>query len=249
MRNNFNLHNYMNMLKTSMHFLKKIKWLIRPKTIELEGIKINIGDYLSSSIKEAMYGGYYEQQEIQLVKSYLASDDVIMEIGAGIGFLSSYCAKKIGSERIFAYEANIALEEPIRNTYAINHVNPNLEMCLIGEQIGIQNFYITKDFWGSSFIKPNPETIEKTLTIPVKSFREELKRINPSFVIIDIEGGEYDLLKDNDLYNVQKIVIELHNTIIGYEKVEDVKSKFKSWGFKIVENLPNGQDEIVFMQR
>ncbi len=243
------IHNSLKILKKSMHFLKNSKGQIEPTTIELEGIKINLGDYLSSSIKEAIYKGYYEQQEIQLVKSYLASDDVIMEIGAGIGFLSSYCAKKIGSESIYAYEANIALEQPIRNTYEINHVNPNLEMCLIGKQTGIENFYVTKDFWESSFMKPNPEKIEKTLTIPVKSFKEELKRINPSFVIIDIEGGEYDLLKDDDLHNVKKIVIELHNTTIGYEKVENVKSQLKSLGFKVVENLPNCRDEIVFFQR
>jgi len=37
-----------------------------------------------------------------------------------------------------------------------------------------------------------------------------VQKINPTFLIIDIEGGEDELLKYADFHNVRKLIIELH---------------------------------------
>lgn len=219
--------------------------VIKQPMAEIAGIRIPISYHLSIAERKSLYGGSYEKPELQSIKSQLHSNDIVMEIGAGIGLISSYCAKRIGSERVFAYEANPRMEHHIRKTYKINCISPTLEMCLIGRQTGQQTFYIAEYFWSSSVIQRSPKA--EAIQVPVKSFNQEVRRINPTFLIIDIEGGEYDLVQYADFYNVQKIAIELHERVIGHDKVEFVKEKIAQAGFQVNEAMSEG--EQLFLQR
>lgn len=223
--------------------------MLRRYIVELEGIRIRVGQHMAKSIQQAIYTGHYENIELKLIKSHLSQNDTVLEIGAGIGLVSSYCARKIGSERVHAYEANPALKRHIYENYKLNSVRPTLEMALIGEQTGEQTFYVTKEFWASSIIQPMAKETASTIKIPVKSFNQEVRRLNPTFLIIDIEGGEYELLKYAEFYNVQKLVIELHNIMLGNDKSEFVKSKLAEAGFQMIEEIPNYGDEVLFLQR
>lgn len=213
--------------------LVRYRLIFQPTLVEIDGIKLKIDDYFSQPIKKNIYQGYYENGELNIIKSQLLPDDIVMEIGAGIGFISTYCAKQIGSERVFAYEANPDLEERLRNTYQLNKVSPALEMCLVENKIGERTFYIEKNFWSSSIIPRSQDA--KAITLPVKSFNEEIQRHNPTFLIIDIEGGEFELFKNADFFNVKKIMLELHNQVIGEEKVKFVKDRLLEAGFKMNE--------------
>ena len=215
----------------------------RQPVVEIEGIKVPVGRHMNEVIQNFVYSGEYEKPELELVKSHLLPNDIVMEVGAGVGLVSSYCAKEIGSERVFAYEANPVLEQHIRNTYKLNNVAPTLEICLIGEQIGEQIFYAADAFWISSAIQPEGQA--KAIKVPVKSFNQEVRRINPSFLIMDIEGGEYEILNSPDLHNIQKIVIELHDHIIGNEKVEFVLSQLLQAGFRVTGSA----SKTLFLQR
>lgn len=224
---------------------EELRVLTRP-VVDLEGIQIPISYGISRTMRKALYGGHYETYELQLVKTQLRPDDIVMEIGAGIGLISSYCARLIGSEQVFAYEANPMMEPHIRKTYQINRVCPALEICLIGAQTGEKTFYIEDDFWISSTIQRSSKA--KAIQVPVKSFNEEILRIKPTFLIIDIEGGEYDLLQNADFHNVQKIAIELHERIIGPDKVEFVKEKLDRAGYIVNEDISEGKEQL-FLQR
>lgn len=227
------------------HFLIEYRKRKQPNFVEIEGIKIPIGKHLSMRILKAIYGGYYEKSELQIIKSQLNQDDIVLELGTGIGLISSYCAKKLGSNRVFTYEANPELEPHIRNTYSLNNVTPQLDICLLGERAGEQTFYVEPGFWASSTIRRTSNA--KAIQVLVKDFNLEIRRINPSFLIIDIEGGEYNLFEFADLYNVKKIVIELHEKLIGKEKVECVKQRLMQAGFKVNEKK-SIRDEL-FLER
>ena len=214
----------------------------------VEGINISVGDHISKPIRRRIYGGYYEEAELLALKSQLCSNDIVMELGAGIGFISSYCAARIGSDKVFTYEGNPLLEPHILNTFALNGVSPKLEISLLGKVAGEQTFYISKDFWSSSTIQRDLNA--KALTVPVKSLNEEIKRVNPTFLIIDIEGGEYELFQYIDFHNVNKIIIELHERVIGTDKIRAVKSSLADAGFHINNELSSKTvDEVVFLKR
>ncbi|MGK7904555.1 MAG: FkbM family methyltransferase [Hormoscilla sp.] len=217
----------------------------QPQVVKIAGIKIPISDRISGSPLKYLYMGSYENHELKLVKSQLQKDDIVMELGTGLGLISSYCAKKIGSDRVFTYEANPALEPDIRHAYTLNKVDPTLEICLLGEQPGEQTFYVGNEFWSSSIIKRDADF--QGIKVPVKSFNQEVQKINPTFIIIDIEGGEYGLLKSADFHNVRKLIIELHERVIGKEKIKFVKSKLKAAGFQVVKKI--SYKEELFCQR
>ena len=222
--------------------------LRRPKFVTIQGIKVCLGDYMSESIKDTLYLGKYEQSELQTVKHWLELNDVVMEIGAGIGLISSYCAKRIGSDRVFTYEANPDLKYHIHNNYKLNHVSPTLEICLIGKNNSEETFYLDKDFWASSINPRNSEA--KPIKVPVKSFEQELKRINPTFLIIDVEGKEYQLLQQTNFSNIKKISIEIHPLFIGREKANLLKKQLTEAGFKMNKKFCNqskdGLEELFF---
>ena len=106
-------------------WLRQIIW---PEIVEIEGLKIKIPQSSSDVVRDAIYKGTYEAAELKLVKSKLSKDDVVMDVGTGLGLLSTYCALKIGSNRFFTFEVNPALEQAIKNNYALNRVAQNLEI-------------------------------------------------------------------------------------------------------------------------
>src|SRR6185295_5335067 len=110
--------------------------LLRRPIIMIEGIRIRVGRHMSRRVERALSKGTYEREELRLIGDVLSPSDVVLEVGAGLGLVSAYCAKRLGSSRVFAYEADPDLEPCIRETYELNGVNPSLEMCAIGAQAG-----------------------------------------------------------------------------------------------------------------
>lgn len=114
----------------------RIKWLrFRQSEPELAGIKIPVVRQLTDNICAAIYAGYYERAELSTFQEKLEAQDIVLEVGAGIGFLSSYCSSVIGSGNVFAYEANPGMEKLIRRVYQANQVHRRLRSaCLASRQ-------------------------------------------------------------------------------------------------------------------
>ena len=105
--------------------------------VEVSGVRLRLAGHLSRSIIDRIRSGNYEQDEMQGVRAILAPSDVVIEIGAGLVFLSSYCAKIVGSKNTYAFEENPKLEPVIRDTYQLNGVSPHLRMCVLSHQGGV----------------------------------------------------------------------------------------------------------------
>lgn len=239
------LLNRLSLVNIKQYILNAYRQFTRPKVVEINGIKIFISNNIQGDILRTIYTQTYEVSELRIIKSQLKPDDVVMELGTGIGFISSYCAKQIGSEKVFTYEANPQLKSDILRNYQLNNVAPNLEMCILGEQPGKKTFYLQKDYWISSVIPTT--SYDQKINVQVKSFNETISQIKPTFLIIDIEGGEYDLFKYADLSNVKKICLELHHDVLGKQKTNFVLSKLASWGFLLDEEVSLKQE--LFLQK
>lgn len=223
---------------------------IRRPVAELGGIKIPVSRAMSDNIRAAIYDGYYESAELRTVQTRLEPDDRVMEIGAGVGFISSYCAKKIGSDRVYAYEANPQMEAIIRDVYAHNGVNPLLQMCIVSDREGEQTFYVDPDFWSSSTMHHGTQSM--AVTVPTKKLNDEILRLDPTFLIMDIEGGEYDLFQQIIFNRIRKIAVELHTGILGQDKIDTIKKVMADAGFSTVSQLSSRIEnikEVLFLER
>src|SRR5215207_4951355 len=182
---------------------------------ELAGVRVPPGPHLSDEIRDQLAGGTYEQPELDALRAKLRPDDVVMELGAGIGVLSAYCARVVGSPNVFTFEANPALEEPIRALYRENDVSPSLEICVLGGRHTEERLHVHDSFWASSTVASRGSS--STITVRARPFEAVRRVVGPTFLIVDIEGGELDLLPSLSLDGIRTVVIELHPDVIGEE--------------------------------
>ena len=145
---------------------------------EVSGVRLRLGGHLTQNIRERILSGNYEQEEMRGLSAILAPTDVVMEIGAGIGFLSSHCAKVVGSENIYAFEANPELEAVIRDTYELNGVSPHLEICVLAHQGGERTFYLEETFLKSSLTSRGERT--RAVRVPAKRLNDKSRGSSPA---------------------------------------------------------------------
>src|SRR3954468_9922330 len=215
---------------------KLVSWLVyqyrvgRGLVVAIEGIHIRLGRHMSRRVEQAISKGGYERDELRLIGMVLSPSDVVLELGAGLGLVSAYCAKRVGSGRVFAFEANPDLEPCIRETYALNGVEPALEMSAIRATSGRVTLYRTRHLYSSSIIRRSPAAIPTE--VPGKALIYVVEKIRPTFLIVDVEGAESELFDRAQLPGVTKILMELHERIIGAEKVQEIRRSLAALGFR-----------------
>ena len=166
----------------------------------------------------------------------LEAEDVVMELGGGVGHLSINIAKLIGSEGVYTFEANPELEPLMRENFRLNAVQPHAEFCMLGHEVGKKNFTVSKDFWASS---TSETATGKKIQVPTHSLNDRIREINPTFFIVDIEGSEGELFRQIDFHNIKKILIEIHPWLIGKSEAEQLISSIVSSGYDILKRIGN----------
>jgi FkbM family methyltransferase len=211
--------------------LKKLAWRFKqPDWADNHGVMLPVKHRLvSPGIAREIYLGDYETKEIEIISRRLASDDVVFEVGAGLGYLSAYCAKRVGSDKVFTYEANPELIPLIRETHARNSVAPTVTNALLAQGEGEREFRIEDDFWASSAHREGGRAI----AVRQVDLNGELARIRPSFMIVDIEGGEAEFFAGADLSSVQKICVETHPDVLGDRCLSDMFAGLVAKGFAL----------------
>jgi len=215
----------------------------RRRVVTVAGIQIRLGRHMSPQVQRTVSQGRYEQDELRLIEQVLLPDDVVLELGAGLGLVSAYCARRLGSSRVFAYEANPDLEACIRDTYSLNQVQPTLEMCAVGPDAGRVTLYRGWHLWESSVLRFHGSV--RPVEVPVKALSEIAQRIRPTLLIVDIEGAENDLFAGAQLPTVTRVVLELHERVIGAASAQRVRSTLAAMGFEELSELTTGQHLVL----
>ncbi len=212
------------MEKINFQLLKQLRmsWFLLRYAVnrwkKIEGIFIPVSMSYGYSVLRFINNGEYEQGEINIIKNTLQKEDIVLELGTGIGFVSAWCASRLGSRQVFTFEANAGLEAKIKILYKKNKVNPQLTFSMLGLQEGKTTFYRNPgSFLASSAINNKEQKQEKT-EIPVLDLNETIRKIKPTYLMMDIEGGEYDVFKIIKYQSIEKIQFELHPEVLGAEK-------------------------------
>lgn len=183
------------------------------------GILIPIVPQLfSEPIAESVRAGHYESHEVAMLDALIQPGEVILEVGAGCGFISSYCAKNPHTRAVHCVEANPNLIDVIKLTHELNDVDVTVYHELLAKQDGEADFYLHADFWASG----THSFLGKPVKVRTTPFQRRLAAVRPTMLIIDIEGGEESLFEDVDLNGVKKIMVELHQPTIGRHGMKKV---------------------------
>jgi FkbM family methyltransferase len=230
--------------------LRKVSgWLVyryrvaRRSVVSIEGVRIRIGRHMSRRVERALTKGGYEREELRLMGAVLSPDDVVLEVGAGLGLVSTYCAKRIGSNRVFAFEADPELEPCIRETYELNGVEPTLDMCAVVAQPGRVTLYRDKHLVSSSVVRRRVGA--RPVEVPGKALNYVVDKVRPTLLVIDAEGAERELFDGARLPGVSRIVLELHDRVIGPTGTDWVRAQLSNLGFEVDQGLSSPEHLVL----
>ncbi len=187
-----------------------------------------IDERMSTFNVRKLLQGQHTRHERELLENILEPNDVVMELGGGIGMVAIACAKVTGSDRVYSYEANPELEPLTRDNYALNGVDPTLKICMLGCRIGGRTFYLEEHSSRSSAVV---NAGRRAIEVPVERFNDEVRRIRPSILVVDIQGGEDELVDFTDLSTVEKLLIEVHPDITGVRRANSIRRGLRRMGF------------------
>lgn len=227
------------------HALVQYRLLRRPPRSTIHGVVVDVDPAWPAELVTAIYHRAYEAREAAVLRATLRPNDRYLEIGAGIGVISTMACQVVGAEHVTSFEANPELVKAARHTLARNGFHtPAIEHAVLGETDEPRSFYVLDKFWESSLL-PTPGARE--ITVPARSWDAELQRLRPSYLMIDAEGGEADLLDRTLPDSVRAVCVEMHPERIGHDRVQSLLQGLMSQGF-VLDTVLSGM-QVCYLSR
>ncbi|MFV0512365.1 MAG: FkbM family methyltransferase [Jhaorihella sp.] len=212
---------------------------IREIAAECLGVKVPMSRFLHDKRIERINAARYEGQEIAGALHVVNEDDVVLEIGAGIGLVGAVIATNRKPRAVHSFEANPELIPEIEALYAANDLQ---------ERIGVRNivlisaprrpdtiaFHVHNSYLGSSLIG-DAARAARVVEVPTAGFSQTCADLSPTVLVMDIEGGELDLLRHADLSGFRALVVEFHPNAYGVEGMKECKQILRNAGFDRVD--------------
>ncbi len=145
--------------------------------------------------------------------------DIVVDIGAHVGYFSIYSSINAKNGKIFAFEPYSKSFEVLKKNLEINQITNVIPQNLgVTKESGTSTLYFKKNYAIGNSIYKNTDSdsnIEiKTISLQDIIKNNSLQRIN--ILKLDCEGAEYQILLNLDhqtLEKIDKIVSEIHPRI------------------------------------
>lgn len=219
----------------------------RDGVVTVSGVRLIADEALfGPDVVRLMHRGDYEGREARMVRQFLEPSDRVLELGAGLGFIGLLCAKTIGASEVFSFEANPMMEPHIRRHYELNDLHPNLTIGLLSESGGATEatLYVPEVFWAAS-LEEIPDA--RPVTTPIVPLNETIAKLNPTFLMMDIEGAEIEIVKSLAPGTIRKIAMETHPAMTGQASIDQMISRLDELGFSIAWR--SGPEEHLYFER
>ncbi len=188
-------------------------------------------NFITGKLRGALRENRYEGKESDAVLRVVRDGDTVIELGAGIGYMSTYIAKNRAVEAIHAFEANPHLIPYIQSVYAANEVeNAHITNAILGKRKGASDFDVRSNLLASSLSPLDGDTTPEIVQVDVLNGKQVFKETGANVLICDIEGAEADLIPELDLASLRAAVVELHPQWIGPAGVNKVFRAFMDAG-------------------
>ncbi|MBU2146974.1 MAG: FkbM family methyltransferase [Alphaproteobacteria bacterium] len=184
--------------------------------LDVHGVRVPVrADEVSPEIWNALKTGRYEANEARRVRRAIRPRDRVLELGAGLGIITSIIAAVEGV-RVWSFEA-----DPRTATLAQRVLDRN---C--GDNVVFTNgilaagpprkllFYQRADFWMSSaFAEQGP--YEQMIEINSRDIDVFIRKHAINVLVMDVEGAELELLQNAQLPGIERVFLELHDHLYG----------------------------------
>ncbi|WP_045392451.1 FkbM family methyltransferase [Falsirhodobacter sp. alg1] len=212
-----------------------------PSAFSIHGIKLPLTDQdVSPIIWQALQTGEYEAKEARQVRDLLLPGDRVLELGAGIGVITSVMAQT-PDVQIWSFDANPGTVALARRVAEANDIsNVVFEHGLLSSGGASDHiFYIRRDFWMSSMIE-SQGPFETTISITSTNIDEYITRQSINVLVMDVEGAEREILGGADLKGIDRVFLELHDHLYGLTGVREIFASMDKRGFAYDPRMSSG---------
>ncbi len=203
---------------------------------------------ITPAIHRAIVDGAFEAEESARVGEIVRRGDRVLEIGAGIGFMSTLLSRERKVTSVVAVEANPHLIDYMALLHARNGVRKvrRMNAVLTNEPVDSRTFYLREDFWMGSLL-PGPNPWLDTVSVPTANFDALLRDEAITLIVCDVEGAEAFLFEDVALDGVDRIFVELHDHVTGLSGVGALFRTLAAQGF--VYDPRHSAGSVILFQR
>ncbi|MBL1436706.1 MAG: FkbM family methyltransferase [Rhodobacteraceae bacterium] len=205
-------------------------------------------DILSPDLINWLNRGTFEREEARAISQFVTPDDVVMEIGAGVGFVSISAARIVGGQNVIAIEANPKLLPIMKANFALNKVvgATLLNYAVVANGNARATLYLNRAFWASSLLESNT-TPRARVEVPAISLEALLAKWHPTVLVCDVEGSEKDFFQAPLPPSVRLIILELHPSKYSSQALDTLLERLAAIGFAYV--FFDSPDDVVCFAR
>lgn len=219
-------------------------------SFNIDGIKLRVpGHCLTPPLTRALESGRYEGNERAALKLHLEPGDRVLELGAGAGYLSILSAEIVGGGNVVSIEANPTMLEVLRKNLDSNSAR-GVDLrhgAVVGDGHAGETvrFRVNQAFWASSLA--GETTGDNVVEVPALRLTDLLEEVQPTVVVMDVEGAELDLCARDWPASVRLLIMEIHTRQYGPAEVKAMFDALSRAGFTY---MPWGtRGEVVTLQR
>lgn len=202
-------------------------------SLEVNGVIVPLDpSIITPVIRNAILDGRFEAEEARHIPKIVRPGDQVLEIGAGIGFISTLLSREPRVSNVIAVEANPLLMDYMADLHHVNGVRKvrRVNAVLSNGPETEATFYLRQDFWMGSLMS-GPNAYYGTVRVPTANLNGLLRDEGVNLIVCDVEGAETFLFDDADLSGVDRIFLELHDHVTGMLSIGRLFATLAAQGF------------------
>ena len=228
--------------------------------VEHLGIRIPIDpSVMSEKMRHAVQTGRYDQDRAARMVQMLEPGDRVVDLGAGLGFISAFIARLGRAETVVAIEGDPNIIPLIQALHRMNDVSCVVRNALVvpSRTADTAPFYVHHDLWASSLLPLKARNLKEIIQVPVLTFAEVINEYAPTILMIDFEvlrelvpsiaSPQVDVMGQIDFRAVPKVQLMLKPKEMGLDGVKRAFDVLSSQGFAY--DAVHSVGNIVLMRR
>ena len=223
------------------------------------GVKIPLDpEVMSPKIIEIMReGDGYDRGRVKIMPLVLEPGDRVLDLGAGLGFISALVARLGKASLVAAVEADPGVIPLIKAVHRLNGVD-----CVVRNAAVVATrtadtipFYVHNDLWASSLMPIPGNSLKRVDQVPVATFAELFGDYAPTLLMLDFEvlrelvptfeSPGNDVMDDIDFRPVAKVLLMLKPKVLGLRGIKRAFDALSAQGFAYDPSASQGNNVLM----